>query len=139
MRYLRNKEMKEIKKISEKYGINIGKRLYEENNLIKGDFAVFFRKDDMLIPTLKADPRLPEVTVDMKAIAHVINGADIMRPGITQMDEFKKGDIVKVVDENNRKGLAIGIALFSSEEIKEMSKGKVIENIHYVGDSIWND
>jgi len=42
-----------------------------------------------------------------------------------------------VVDVKNRAPLLVGVALFESEEIKKMRKGKVIMNIHHVGDIIW--
>ena len=74
----------------------------------------------------------------MGAIRFVVNGADIMRPGIVEIEAgIKKDDFVAVVDKNNQKPLAVGIALFSSEEMKAMSSGKVIKNIHYVGDELW--
>ncbi len=37
----------------------------------------------------------------------------------------------------HKKVIALGIALFSSEEIKALEKGKVIKVIHYVGDKLW--
>jgi PUA domain protein len=79
----------------------------------------------------------PSVTVDMGAIKHICNGADIMRPGIVRMDEFSKGSVVTVKDEKYAKYIAVGIALVSSSEAKEMSKGAVIQNMHYVGDEVW--
>ena len=45
--------------------------------------------------------------------------------------------IISVVDENHGKPLAVGIALFAGEEIRNMASGKVIKNLHYVGDKIW--
>ncbi len=44
---------------------------------------------------------------------------------------------MKTIDEKNRKPIAIGSAMFSSKEITSMEKGKVIKNIHFVGDSFW--
>ncbi len=79
----------------------------------------------------------PSVTVDMGAIKHICNGADVMRPGIVRMDEFSKGAVVTVKDEKYSKYIAVGIALVSSSEAKEMSKGAVIQNMHYVGDELW--
>ena len=74
----------------------------------------------------------------MPAIPFIIKGADIMRPGIKELDEFEKNEIIVIVDETHQKPLAIGISMFSRSEIKEMDKGKVIKNIHYVGDVTWN-
>jgi len=105
----------------------------------------FLLKGDMLIPSLKVflgkDVRTVEnrVIVDMGAIRFVTNGADIMRPGIKDADEeITPGSFVVIGDEKHGKPLAIGIAMFSGKEILEMDSGKVIKNIHYVGDNIWN-
>ena len=76
----------------------------------------------------------------MGAIKFVINGADIMRPGITEIEEgIVKGDFVVIADEKNKNPLAIGIALYDSGEMKKITSGKVVKNIHYVGDEIWKE
>ena len=75
----------------------------------------------------------------MGAVRFVINGADIMRPGITSFDEgIQKNDFVVVVDETHNKPLAVCVSLFSSEELLGVDSGKVLKNIHYVGDKLWN-
>ena len=51
--------------------------------------------------------------------------------------DFEKCCFVVIRDEKHSKPLAIGEALFSSEEISKMEKGKVILNLHYIGDKIW--
>ncbi len=95
-----------------------------------------------LIPALQNDSilaKLPRVIVDMGAIPHVVNGADIMAPGIRKIEgEFAASGLVVVADEKFGKPLAIGAALVSSQKMSETRKGKVIENLHYVGDSAWN-
>ena len=80
----------------------------------------------------------PKVTVDMGAVKFVANGADIMRPGITHVDDgISSGDPVLIVDETHGKTLAIGVALFSSEEIRSREGGKVIRSAHAAGDRLW--
>ena len=114
----------------------------EEQRFIKADkITCFFYKDDVLFPTLKfllKEEVLPKVIIDMPAIKFITSGADLMKPGIKQMSNFKKGAAVVVVDELHNKPIALGIALFSSEDALFMEKGKIIQIIHYVGDSIWN-
>ena len=94
-----------------------------------------------LYPTLlftEVLDRIAKVVVDMGAVPHVCNGADVMAPGVVEVDgDFEEGDIVVVVDERNKVPLSIGKALKSSEQIRGAKKGKVVQNIHYVGDSIW--
>ena len=116
--------------------------LYEnkEKLIIKDNQPVFFYAGQGLTPTLHAilkDNFLKIVTIDMPAVKFIANGADVMRPGIVDLDDFAENEIVSIVDEKNKKPLAIGQALFSSEQIKSMQSGKVIKNIHYVGDRIW--
>ena len=138
---------KEANKWLEKYNVNFSKK--DSVELVQGDHKVliinkmiaFFYYNETLLPTLKylqENICLPCVTVDMGAIKFVVNGADIMRPGITKIEEFNKEDFVVIVDENNKKPLSVGIALQNSEEMKNSSSGKSIKNIHYVGDDLWN-
>jgi len=78
------------------------------------------------------------VAVDMGAVPHVCNGADIMVKGIRSVDrEFAKGALVVIVDETHGKHLAIGEALVDSASIREMERGKVVSNLHFVGDDAW--
>ena len=81
--------------------------------------------------------KFPNVVVDMGAIQFVCKGANIMRPGIKEFSDFKKGDIVCVIEESQQKFLAVGIAEMSSDELKEAKKGEVIKNIHYISDNFW--
>lgn len=81
---------------------------------------------------------LPKIVVDMGAIPYIVNGADIMAPGIVKIKgSFNVNDTVAIVDEKHDKAFAIGLALVTSRELEGMKKGKAIRNIHYVGDKIW--
>ena len=61
-----------------------------------------------------------------------------MAPGIRKVNgEFAEGQLIVVVDEKHGKSLAVGRALMASGAIAATKKGKVVENIHYVGDLIW--
>jgi PUA domain protein len=96
-----------------------------------------------LIPSIKAlmdgSVDLPKVVVDAGAVKHVVNGADVMVPGIVRVEgDFARGDLVVVVDERHGKPLCVGAALVHKSELASMTKGKVIENLHHVGDKLWN-
>jgi len=81
---------------------------------------------------------LPRVVVDSGAVPHIVNGADVMAPGITAIEDlFNENDIVQIIECNYNTTIAIGKALFSSAIIPTIKHGKVIKNIHYVGDKIW--
>jgi PUA-domain protein len=117
----------------------------QDINLILVDGNPVFMEKKVLFPTLKAfidtDCRTLKyhVTVDMGAVPYVTNGADVMRPGIVDIFEsLEPGDFVVITEERHGKPLAIGESLYSGEEIKKMTQGKVIKNIHYVGDRMWD-
>ncbi|MFW5866068.1 MAG: PUA domain-containing protein [Nanoarchaeota archaeon] len=80
---------------------------------------------------------LPRIVVDKGAIRFVVNGADIMRPGIIFADQFKADSLVVVVDETVGKPIAVGKALFSSEKLMEMDSGKVVATLHHIDDKYW--
>jgi PUA domain protein len=97
------------------------------------------KTSDGVFPTLMSIDRIQpkRVTVDMGAVPYVAGGADIMAPGVVTADEdIVPGDCVIVVDERHGKQLAIGLALVASPLMKA-SKGKVVKNLHFVGDKIW--
>ena len=135
----------EIKELNASMPVELSKkdtvqRIDDKYIKVNGN-VMFFFFEGKTIPTIKtllSNNFLQKVTVDMGAIKFVISGADIMRPGIVAVEEFEKDAIVAIIDENNKKPIAIGKALFSSEDLMKEEKGKSVRNIHYVGDEIWN-
>ncbi len=103
--------------------------------------AIGFRRKGELAPVLtntSALDGMSRVVVDMGAVPHVVGGADIMAPGIRKVSgEFTERQFLVVVDEKHGKYLAVGRALVASGPMAATKKGKVVENIHYVGDLIW--
>ncbi|MDD4136926.1 MAG: RNA-binding protein [Methanoregula sp.] len=98
--------------------------------------------DDWVFPTLKGALQCPfperRVVVDAGAIPFVVNGADIMRPGIVSCtDDVKAGCPVQIVDERHGKALAIGIALLDAPDLRAGTAGKMVKKFHHVGDEIW--
>ncbi|MBI4145984.1 RNA-binding protein [Candidatus Woesearchaeota archaeon] len=115
---------------------------YEHTILVlKNKTPEFFYHEGKAVPTLKLllqQPILKQVIVDMGAVKFVSSGADIMRPGIKELDHtIIKDEFVVVVDQTHKKPLCVAQALFSGEEIYKMQKGKALKNIHYVGDKVW--
>ncbi len=93
--------------------------------------------------TLLLDKRiaLKTVVVDMGAVKFVtLNKADIMRPGIVEIDPaIKEGDIVQIVDIEHRRPLAVGRAIYDAKKMQEMDSGKVIKNLHTISkDDVWD-
>ncbi len=100
----------------------------------------FARRNDTLFPTLNNHNlgELPSISVDMGAIPYVCNGADVMAPGIKEVQgDFEDRELVVVRDIEHGKALAVGASLASSSEIKAMKKGKAVRNLHYIGDRLW--
>ena len=103
---------------------------------------VFFYKEDVLVPTLKMILKknfLKKIIINMGAVPFMVKGADLMRPGIVGVDAYvEEGNIVAIVDEKNMKPIAIGQSLFSKDEMEKMEAGKMVLNLHHVGDEVWN-
>lgn len=86
---------------------------------------------------IKLKPEKYRVTVDEGALRFVMNGADVMKPGIVYADErIKEGDFVFVTVEGKDSPIAIGVALCDGKEMVG-GKGKAVKNIHHLKDKIW--
>ena len=100
------------------------------------------RSDGVLFPTLYFEELfavIPKIVVDMGAVPYVCKGADVMSPGVRAIKgKFEENALLLVVDERHGKPLAVGVALFGSEAMKALDSGKIVKNIHYVGDKLWN-
>lgn len=110
--------------------------------LLNGDI-IFFELEGRFFPTLKAllggILHIPKITVDMGAVKFVVNGADVMRPGITHVDDtVKENGIVAVVDERHGKPLAVGISSLSAADVRAATSGKVVKSVHHINDELWD-
>ncbi len=114
------------------------------------EFDLIFVKDKPLLMSFEGEPFFTVrgalllspnkklVVVDSGAVKFVVNGADVMSPGIVEADlKIEPGDMVVIVEERHRKPFAIGRALVSGAEMKG-ERGKAVTSIHYVGDEVWN-
>ena len=117
------------------YVIDSNKRLLVGNKIIAVQLA-----PDLIIPHLAQHELLnhfASVEVDMNAVKFVCNGANIMRPGITDFTTFKESEIVLVKDQTHKKELAVCISLVNDENARKMEKGVVLNNVHHIGDIYW--
>jgi PUA domain protein len=151
--YLRNKEVKKLlSEISREFKLNIkiifgAKPRIEAIRILKSNLFLIENKpllieyDGRIYPCIlfhEALGSFPKITVDKGALPHICNGADIMAPGIKGIDgDFSEGSIVILVDETYKKPISVGESLLSSIRMRSVKKGKVIKNIHYIGDRIW--
>jgi PUA-domain protein len=135
--------------LAEALGIDLGGDSYERVEfadaerdlvLVDGDPAVCYFDDEPFLTVRGANDFPPEshvVTVDSGAISFVSDGADVMRPGITEADaDIAAGDLVAIAEETHGKVLAIGRAMADGSEMVGDS-GKVIESLHHVGDDLY--
>lgn len=156
---------KDVKKIIEEmtkmFGEEVATKLISKNDqVLVGEFDKttqilfvngkprFIRREKLIFPLVitlyelsdKEDLRKwkRRVVVDQGAVPHILNGADVMAPGIVDADEgIKEGDFVFVVEEEYGRPLAIGIALMDGKTMKEKKKGKAVKVIHHAKDKIW--
>lgn len=140
---LRKSEIRDLNSMISGFEISKKDKVEVDDGLVfVNDECLFFYFEDKLVPSLRLLLRqdlLKIVVVDVPAVKFLVNGADVMRPGIVRIDEsIEKGDFVCVKDENYSKPVCVCVALFSGSEMKAVSNGKVLKNIHYVGDAVWN-
>ncbi len=112
----------------------------EDTSIITSENFTAIRIEKTYLPLLSETSLLekfPKVVVDSGAIKFVCNGANVMRPGIREYTEFKKDDLVCVVEETHNKFLAVGKSMVSSEEMQSITKGEVVKNLHYISDKYW--
>jgi PUA domain protein len=103
---------------------------------------IMAKSNEILFPTLKFEKLfafLPKIVVNMGAVSHLCNGADVLAPGVVQIKgNFNEEDFLLIVDERHEKPLAIGVALVNSQVAKNLTRGKIAKNMHFVGDKLWN-
>lgn len=136
-----------LKTVTEKWGIEFPKiknlkvhEIADDAQIIMGQGIKILKINDEYLPFLSETQMLekfPHVTVDMGAVKFMCKGANVMRPGIKNHDEFEKEKIVCIVEESQHKFLAVGKSLVSSAELEKMEKGEIIKNMHYISDKFW--
>jgi PUA-domain protein len=143
---------KEVRALAEELLVKTGVPIFEIGDMVDvaespeyqviifGNQIIGFIQDGKAFLTVRGLLKYPvsksHVTIDMGAIKFVINGADVMGPGIVDADgDIQTGDWVR--DEKNKKPLAVGRALTSGIEMKEKKPGKAIKSILFVGDKLW--
>ena len=137
-----NSEISKVYGVEDYFARDAFLKLVDNTFIIKDDEVAFFYKEDLLLPSLKLVLKknfLKNVIIDMGAVPFIAKGSDLMRPGVVGVDPYvEEGSIVAIVDEKNMAPIAIGQSLFSKDEMQEMETGKVVLNVHYVGDDVWN-
>ena len=148
-RMLRKKDAKRVlSEIKERCGVDISGSVevveFDKTNavLIDGEFLAIEHEGKYYLSVLgvmKFKPERGRVVVDDGATKFIINGADVMKPGIVEADEgINEGDFCYVVVEGKFTPLAVGIALCRGVEMVG-GKGKAVKNIHHINDRLWKE
>ena len=96
---------------------------------------------------MSSDPSLlPRVQVDRGAIRFLLDGANMMCPGLTSKGGWLPPDDapipanvpVAVFAEGKEHAAAIGLMKMSSIEIKKVNKNVGVETISFLGDELYN-
>jgi len=115
--------------------------------VVNNEILFFQERDGPFCPTLRLYHQypilLPRVQVDKGAIKFVMSGAHIMCRGITSaggkiFEPFEKDTIVVILAEGKERALGIGLTKMSGVEIKGTNQGIGIDNVHYLGDGLWD-
>jgi PUA domain protein len=135
--------------LSENLGVELDADSFEKVEFDDSDWDVVLVDGDPLVLYLDGEPFLtvqganqypPEkhiVTVDAGAVSFVSDGADIMRPGITEADDdVSEDDLVVINEESHGKFLAVGRAQTDGDDMVGDS-GKVVKSLHHVGDDLF--
>jgi len=107
------------------------------------DTPILIKVENRFIPhlkyILKEDTNLKKVIVDRGAIKPILNGADIMAPGVTYFDDtIEEEEVIEVREEEKNIPICIGYALVSGSEFNKIKKGRVVKNIHHIKDIWWD-
>jgi PUA domain protein len=149
---LKDKSIKEIKEeLMKNFDCDFSfENLVFESGIVDDKKIIFidnepcflYHKSDIVFTLFGLDRFKPKnrfIIVDMGAVKFVVNGADVMSPGIVDADEqIKKGDQVWICDEKNKKPLAVGFALIDGIGMKNKNEGRAVKAFLYVGDKLYN-
>ncbi len=115
---------------------NIDESMAHNLHYITFAFHLFFDKHDdsmlkqVLLPPDALLARYKKVVIRQSAAENLMKGAELMRPGILESDDFVKGEVVRIYTNNLFVGM--GRAVVDWKEVMDKKKGLVIktERIH---------
>jgi PUA domain protein len=115
--------------------------------IVLNSIPLFFSvHDGPLLPTLRTLHRypflLPKWRCDKGAIRFLMNGSNVMCPGLTHPnavmeDYIEKGKPVAIYIEGKQHAIAIGITTMSNNDVVKTNKGVCVEVYHHLGDGLW--
>ena len=114
----------------------------------RGEALFFQQRDGPWYPTLRLVHRNASKfadkvwRTDSGAVRFVLGGANIMCPGFTNEEGAMDHEIpvdapVVVCAHGKRHAMAIGQVKMGRDEVREVNKGHCVENLHFLGDGLW--
>ncbi|GJQ78855.1 hypothetical protein Trydic_g8647 [Trypoxylus dichotomus] len=107
--------------------------------------AIAFEIDGTLYPSLyllwKCNDLIPSITTSSFVISKIMNGADLMAPGIirdpSKCDVFQANQLVSINSNDNIAPIAIGVTTISSHYLESIDpRGKCVIIYHVHGDKL---
>jgi translation initiation factor 2D len=111
-----------------------GESIYGNQN------PLLFEWEERLVPTVYFQwihDGLPIITTPQVVVKRLLDGADLMVPGIIDYSEFQKDNIVCVCPSGMRTAICVGVALMNSAELETAQQGKAVKVLHCYGDALW--
>jgi malignant T-cell-amplified sequence len=113
--------------------------------LVDGRVLFFNVHDGPFFPHLKLLHKfpsiLPHMRVDDGAIRFVLQGANVMCPGLTSegadMAEVEEDSVVAIMAEGKEHAIGVGLMLMGTERIRTENSGHGIESMHFLNDGLW--
>jgi PUA domain protein len=114
--------------------------------IVHGQPLFFAQRDGPWFPTLRILHQYPDMMVklrsDLGAIKFVLQGANIMCPGLTSAGATIHTEVpadapVAIYGEGKEHAMAVGITKMSTEDMRSINKGIGVDNLHYLTDGLW--
>ncbi|KAL5111885.1 hypothetical protein TcWFU_004026 [Taenia crassiceps] len=95
-----------------------------------GEVIFFRQRDGPFVPSLKLLHKypflLPQLQIDRGAIKHVLNGSNIMCPGLTspgaKLCDVPANTVVAIMAEGKEHAVAVGVTTMSTNEMLDVNK-----------------
>ncbi|KAI5189571.1 malignant T-cell-amplified sequence [Nematocida sp. AWRm77] len=118
----------------------------KETFILRNGIPIIHVESDRYVPLVKcvhmAPDMLTKVVVDEGAIKHLINGADVMAPGLLQTTSeypsVSENDLVAIYGYGKTHALGVGVVVMSSSQVEEIRNGVAIKIVSRLGDKLYS-
>lgn len=146
-----------IKQIKAQYEIDMTQLLRKEDVLesikttdkkvfiLRNGVPIFILQHDRYIPTVKCVHLIPDiakkVVVDVGAIKYLINGADVMAPGLlhrtSDYPAVQENEVVSVYGYGKTHALGVGVVQMDNQQVEQIKSGVAIKMLSHLGDKTY--